>query len=379
MKGRQLGFVWLAGVWACSLAPVDLGDPAKGLEQSEPGTDSGSDASADTTPPTTTTTTPVPDSGAAESVVAQSAVPEVATAQHLVVAGNRLYYDATVKGQRYGQHVIYCWDLTTKQNVGLSVPSADVPFAADDHGLFFGGHGIIPDQEPTNAIVGGPLGSGAFTPGWLSPADGTPTALALDATYVYWVESYDGYSNWYRAPRGSFAIHPAPTHWSTLAMVALGWELKVHMLVDNDRVFFGIDGALSRSDMAVGGDENVDLLPSGGPSDRFDGDDTNLYWVDATNAKLMRFAKSAGPFTSATVVASLPADSDNALGGIGGKGIYILSQPKAGGATGKVLRIDAKTGASADLATRLDQPREGVFAQGALYFVASQGIMRVVD
>jgi hypothetical protein len=303
----------------------------------------------------------------------------VATAEHLVVVGNQLYYDATVKGQRYAQRYLYRYDLTTKQNAGL-VPIGYSTFTADRYGLFFGDN-TIPNRD---AIVGGPLGGGAFTPGWRSPTDGTPTALALDATYVYWVDSYDdGSTNWFRAARGSFVIPPPParTDWPTF-FGATGPGVAVdHMLVDNGSVFVGFSGSLLKLDIGIDieNTQQVLLLETGGPSGKFAVDDTNFYWIDATNTKLMRFSKSAAPGASATLVASLPADSDNALGSIGGKGIYVLSQPKAGGATGKVLRIDAETGASADIATKLGQPREAVFAQGALYFVASQGIVRIVE
>jgi len=155
--------------------------------------------------------------------------------------------------------------------------------------------------------------------------------------------------------------------------IRLGPDFFRHLVVDQGVAYAASDhGMLVKYDIELA----TTMLAEQGPKNGFVVSGTNLYWIDGTDLKSL--PKNAAAATPPSTIASLPADASNVIGGIGPKGVYVLSVAKTGN-DGRVIRVDPATAAQKELATDLSGLGSGIFRENAFYFVTNQGVMRLAD
>jgi hypothetical protein len=363
---RVVPFVFALLV-GCSSAPVDLGDPGRSRSQQEDGDKQVGDRNGvegdDTTLGGPGTNDPTLPSGEPELVLDTASLGAVAVIRDLDLSAGTLYYSAL---QNDGV-ALFRYDIASKANVAIGGEHAGEPFAADSSGVFY--FGVRPDSSE-KAILGIPTTSVA--PQWLSSVPTYATAVAVDTQNVYWVERGELTTNFRVARREPFASSPVPTS-SYGPAIRLGADFFRHLIVDEGIAYAAGDhGMLIKYDIELA----TTMLTEQGPKNGFVVSGANLYWIDG--AALKSLPKNAAKDTPPSTIASLPADASNVIGGIGPKGIYVLSHATTGN-DGRVLRVDPTSAAQKELATNLTGLGSGIFRENAFYFVTSQGVMRLAD
>ncbi len=364
---RLLCFV-LPAVLGCSVGRVDLGDPGRDdVPHGNGGDGNGGNGGDGTTgDPETGDPGQSSPSNAPETVLEGATLDQIGEIRDFNVAAGKLYYSASSDGRVS----LFRYDIASKANVLIDKDHGGSPYAADANGLFY--FGLTP--EPVEkAIIGIPLTSTTHLPEWFARVSTYATAVALDPKMVYWAERGELDTFFRIARRGTFASPPTETAAFGPSVPNQG-EWFNHLVVDQGIGYAAGDrGRLVKFDLEIA----TTLLAEGGPTDGFMMDAARLYWTDG--AELKALSRSAAPGTAPSVIGSLPSDATNVLGGVGAKGVYVLSQPSAGGATGKVLRIDPATAASTELVSKLPGVRAGTFLDKSLYFATSKGIFRLTD
>lgn len=363
---RVVPFVFALLV-GCSSAPVDLGDPGRSRspqqqERDQPVGDRNGAEGGDTPLEGPGTETPA-QSGEPELVLDATSLGGVAAIRDFDLSAGTLYYSA-LQNDRVS---LFRYDIASKANAAIGGEQAGEPFASDSSGVFY--FGVRPDSSE-RAILGMPKTSAA--PGWLSIVPTFATAVAVDAQYVYWVERGELTTNFRVARREAFASSPVPTS-SYGPAIRLGPDFFRHLVVDQGVAYAASDhGMLVKYDIELA----TTMLAEQGPKNGFVVSGTNLYWIDGTDLKSL--PKNAAAATPPSTIASLPADASNVIGGIGPKGVYVLSVAKTGN-DGRVIRVDPATAAQKELATDLSGLGSGIFRENAFYFVTNQGVMRLAD
>ena len=359
----------LPALLGCSSGPVDLGDP--GTKDTPNENDDLRNLDDDKTPgdpdkdPGTGPGTLKPASGP-EPVLESAALTDVGEIHAFDLADGKLIYSAL----HHDRMALFRYDISSKSNALVDPEYGGSPFAADAGGLFYFGLTAAPVRK---AIVGMPLTSTTHVPEWFSSVSTIATAVALDAERVYFIERGELETSFMVAGRGAFATPPS----ERLAYgrsVPNDNEYFRHLVVDDGVAYAAGDrGRLVKFDLEIA----TTILTTGGPETGFVVDGSRFYWVDGTDLKTLSTTAAAG--TTPTVIATLPSGATNILGGVGPKGVYVLSQPTADADGGKVLRIHVSTGAPTELATKLSGLRSGTFLEKSLYFATSKGVLRLTD
>ncbi len=363
---RAVPFV-LALLVGCSSVPVDLGDPGRSqLPKEQDGDEPVGDRNGiegDDTTLEGLDTDPPAQSGEPELVLDTTSLGGVAAIRDFDLSAGTLYYTA-LQNDRVS---LFRYDIASKANAAIGGEQAGEPFASDSSGVFYAG--VRPDSSE-RAILGMPTTSTA--PGWFSLVPTFATAVAVDAQYVYWVEPGELTTNFRVARREAFASSPVPTS-SYGPTIRLGADLFRHLVVDQGVAYAAGDhGMLVKYDIELA----TTMLTAQGPKNGFVVSGTNLYWIDGADLKSL--PKNAAKDTPPSTIASLPADASNVIGGIGPKGVYVLSVAKTG-SEGRVILVDPASAAQKELATNLSGLGSGIFRENAFYFVTNQGVMRLAD
>lgn len=362
---RVVPFV-LAALVGCSSAPVDLGSPGRNQSPQERGGDNvlGDKDGDETVRESPGPENPTPSAGEPETVVEMTSLGGVSQIRDLDLAAGKIHYSALANDRV----ALYRYDIASKANVAVGDEFASEPFAADANGVFYSG---VRAEPASRAIFGTP--TTGIAPEWLSLVPTYATAVGLDDQKVYWIERGELTTNFRVAHRGAFSSSPEPTQ-SYGPEMSLGANFFRHIVVDQGVAYAAGDhGMLVKFDIELA----TTMLAEQGPTNGFVVGGTNLYWMDG--AALRSLPKTATKETLPSTIATLPADANNVVAGVGPKGIYVLSETTTGSDAGSVIRVDPTSGAQKELATNLSGLGRGVFRENTLYFTTKKGILRLAD